>query len=103
MSMHMDRLGELRKVANECIAQSPCQTALSRAHPDMACRAVFLDRDGTINVEKNYVHRVEDFEFVPGAIQALQLLCRANIDIMIVSNQAGVARGLFSEADLAAV
>jgi D-glycero-D-manno-heptose 1,7-bisphosphate phosphatase len=69
----------------------------------MPIRAVFLDRDGTINLEKNYVHRIEDFEFVPGAIEALQLLSRAHIDIMIVSNQAGIAKGFFSEADLTAL
>jgi D-glycero-D-manno-heptose 1,7-bisphosphate phosphatase len=66
-------------------------------------RAVFLDRDGTINIEKNYVHRIEDFEFIPGAIEALQLLSRASIDIIVVSNQAGIAKGLFSETDLATI
>jgi D-glycero-D-manno-heptose 1,7-bisphosphate phosphatase len=70
---------------------------------NVAIRAVFLDRDGTINVEKKYLHRIEDFEFVPGAIEGLQLLCRADIDIVVVSNQAGIGRGLFSEADLAAI
>jgi D-glycero-D-manno-heptose 1,7-bisphosphate phosphatase len=69
----------------------------------VAIRAVFLDRDGTINVERNYVHRIEDFEFVPGAIEGLQLLARASIDIIVVSNQAGIAKGIFSEADLAAI
>ena len=66
-------------------------------------RAVFLDRDGTINVEKSYVHRIEDFEFIPGAIEALQLLARANINIIVVSNQAGIGKGLFSETDLATI
>jgi D-glycero-D-manno-heptose 1,7-bisphosphate phosphatase len=69
----------------------------------VAIRAVFLDRDGTINVEKEYVHRIEQFEFVPGAIAGLALLSRANIDIIVVSNQAGIAKGIFSESDLAAV
>jgi D-glycero-D-manno-heptose 1,7-bisphosphate phosphatase len=69
----------------------------------VAIRAVFLDRDGTINVEKEYVYRVEEFEFVPGAIEGLQLLFRANIDIIVVTNQAGIAKGIFSESDLAAV
>jgi D-glycero-D-manno-heptose 1,7-bisphosphate phosphatase len=66
-------------------------------------RAVFLDRDGTINVDNEYVRRVEDFEFVPGAIEGLQLLAAAHIDIVVVSNQAGIAKGIFSETDLAAV
>jgi D-glycero-D-manno-heptose 1,7-bisphosphate phosphatase len=71
--------------------------------PMSKIRAVFLDRDGTINVEKEYVHRIEDFEFVPGTVEALQLLVRADIDIIIVTNQAGIAKGIFSETDLAAV
>ncbi len=69
----------------------------------MAIRAVFLDRDGTINVERNYVHRIEDFEFLPGAVAAMARLASAGIDIIVVSNQSGIARGLHSEADLAAV
>jgi D-glycero-D-manno-heptose 1,7-bisphosphate phosphatase len=68
-----------------------------------AVRLVFLDRDGTINVDKGYVHRVEDFEFLPGAVEALALLCRAGIDLIVVTNQSGIARGLYTEADLAAV
>ena len=69
----------------------------------MPIRALFLDRDGTINVERNYVHRVQDFQFIPGAIEALQLASRANIDLIVVSNQAGIAKGIFSEADLATI
>jgi D-glycero-D-manno-heptose 1,7-bisphosphate phosphatase len=60
--------------------------------------ALFLDRDGVINVEKNYVHRVEDFEFLDGIFD----LCRAAIErkmpIVVVTNQAGIGRGYYSEA-----
>lgn len=65
----------------------------------MLKKAVFIDRDGTINVEKGYVHKVEDFELIPGAEEALQLLTKAGIKIYIVTNQAGIAKGLFTEAD----
>ncbi len=65
----------------------------------MTKKAVFIDRDGTINVEKGYVHKVEDFELIPGAEEALQLLTKAGIKIYIVTNQAGIAKGLFTEAD----
>jgi D-glycero-D-manno-heptose 1,7-bisphosphate phosphatase len=75
----------------------------AQAGHELAIRAVFLDRDGTINVDKEHVYRIEDFEFVPGAIEGLQLLYRAKIDIIVVTNQAGIARGMFSEMDLAAV
>lgn len=60
-------------------------------------RAVFLDRDGTINVEKHYLHKVEDFEFIPGASEAIKRLKEAGFVVVVVSNQAGVARGFFDE------
>ena len=62
-------------------------------------RAVFLDRDGTINVEKNYLHRIEDFEFLPGAVEALKLLQMAGYILIIITNQSGIARGYYSEDD----
>jgi D-glycero-D-manno-heptose 1,7-bisphosphate phosphatase len=61
-------------------------------------RAVFLDRDGTINAEKEYLHRTEDFEFIPGAPQAIKLLNDAGFCIVVVTNQSGVARGYYDEA-----
>lgn len=61
--------------------------------------AVFLDRDGTINVEKNYLYRVEDFVFLPKAINALRLLQEANFKLIIVTNQSGIGRGFYTEED----
>ncbi len=58
-------------------------------------RAVFLDRDGTINIEKNYVHKIEDYEFIPGAEEAISKLNAAKFKTIVVSNQSGVARGYF--------
>lgn len=58
--------------------------------------AVFLDRDGTINVEKNYLHRIEDFQFIEGAPEAIKELNRAGYLVLVVTNQSGVARGYFS-------
>lgn len=63
-------------------------------------KAVFLDRDGTINVEKNYVHEKEDFEFIPGSIEAIGLLNSAGYKVFVITNQAGVARGYFHEKDV---
>ena len=60
-------------------------------------RAVFLDRDGTINIEKEYLHKVEDFEFIPRAPEAIKLLKDAGFLVVVVSNQSGVARGYFDE------
>lgn len=59
-------------------------------------KAVFIDRDGTINQEKEYVSRIEDFEFIPGSLEALKLLTQHQIKLYIVTNQAGIAKGYFT-------
>lgn len=64
-------------------------------------RALFLDRDGTINVDKHYVYRREDFEWVPGIVELCRAADAAGYDIVIVTNQSGIERGYFSEADYA--
>lgn len=63
-------------------------------------KAVFLDRDGTINVEKNYLYKISDFEFIPGAVEAIKLLKDRMYKVIIVSNQAGIARGYYTERDV---
>jgi len=63
-------------------------------------RAVFLDRDGTINVEKNYLWRIEDFAFIPGVPEAIGRLNRAGFLVVVVTNQAGIARGYFRPGDV---
>ncbi|PLY08281.1 MAG: D-glycero-beta-D-manno-heptose-1,7-bisphosphate 7-phosphatase [Desulfuromonas sp.] len=62
--------------------------------------AVFLDRDGTINVEKDYLYKVEDFEFIPGAPEAIKRLKDAGYLVVVVTNQSGVARGYYTLADV---
>ncbi|MCA9015154.1 MAG: D-glycero-beta-D-manno-heptose 1,7-bisphosphate 7-phosphatase [Planctomycetaceae bacterium] len=61
-------------------------------------KSLFLDRDGVINQEKHYLYRIEDFEFVDGIFA----LCRAALDhgycLIVVTNQAGIARGYYTEA-----
>lgn len=59
-------------------------------------KAVFLDRDGVINAEKGYVHRIEEFEILPGVPQAIGLLKDAGFLVIVVTNQSGVARGYYS-------
>jgi D-glycero-D-manno-heptose 1,7-bisphosphate phosphatase len=63
-------------------------------------RAVFLDRDGTINIEKEYLYRANDLEFISGAPEAVQLLNQAGIMVVVVTNQSGVARGYYTEDDV---
>ena len=66
-------------------------------------RAVFLDRDGVINVDHGYVSSWDQFEFLPGVPEALWQLQSAGYVLVVVSNQSGIGRGLYSEADLAAL
>jgi len=63
-------------------------------------RAVFIDRDGTINEEKEYLYRSEDFAFITGADQAIRLLNESGFLVIIVTNQSGVARGYYTEEDV---
>ncbi len=63
-------------------------------------RAVFLDRDGTINIEKEYLYQAAEFEFIPGAPEAISLLNQAGITVVVVTNQSGVARGYYTEEDV---
>jgi histidinol-phosphate phosphatase family protein len=61
---------------------------------------VFLDRDGTINADTHFPYRTEDLEFVPGAVEGLKQLAKLPLDIIVVSNQAGIALGLFTRAQM---
>jgi D-glycero-D-manno-heptose 1,7-bisphosphate phosphatase len=70
-----------------------------RRTADRLTPAAFIDRDGVINRELEYVHRVEDFHVLPGVVQALTLFQAAGFDLVVVTNQAGIAHGLYSEAD----
>jgi histidinol-phosphate phosphatase family protein len=64
----------------------------------MGQAAVFLDRDGTINVDKGYVHKIEDWEWLPGAVEAIRSINRLAVPVIVVTNQAGIARGYYDEA-----
>lgn len=63
----------------------------------MGIPAVFLDRDGTINVDTGYVHEVDDFQFIENAIEAMQAIKQMGYALIIVTNQAGIARGMYTE------
>ncbi|PRD69394.1 D-glycero-beta-D-manno-heptose-1,7-bisphosphate 7-phosphatase [Malikia spinosa] len=66
-------------------------------------KAAFLDRDGVINRDRAYVSRWEDFEFVPGAVDAMRRLKKAGYALVVVTNQSGIARGYYSEAQYQAL
>ncbi|MDO4938147.1 MAG: HAD-IIIA family hydrolase, partial [Sutterellaceae bacterium] len=66
-------------------------------------RAAFLDRDGVINIDHAYVYRWEEFEFVEGVFEAAKKLVDAGFVLVIVTNQSGIGRGYYTEADFHAL
>ena len=66
----------------------------------MATRpAVFLDRDGVINKENGYVHTIDKFHFIDGVFEACREMSKAGYRLVIITNQAGIARGYYTEED----
>ncbi|MDR0806170.1 MAG: D-glycero-beta-D-manno-heptose 1,7-bisphosphate 7-phosphatase [Enterobacteriaceae bacterium] len=59
--------------------------------------AIFLDRDGTLNVDHGYVHEIDQFQFIDGAIEACIELKQMGFALVLVTNQSGIARGKFTE------
>jgi len=59
--------------------------------------AVFLDRDGTLNPDIGYMHRIADFRWFPGAVNAIRQLNDGGYYVFVVTNQSGVARGMYDE------
>lgn len=58
-------------------------------------KAVFLDRDGTLNADLDFVHKKEDWQWLPGVVDGLARLRAAGLVLVVVSNQSGIARGMF--------
>ena len=62
-------------------------------------KALFLDRDGVINIEKDYLYKIEDFEFIDGIFDLCKYYAKQDYLIFVVTNQSGIARGYYSEND----
>lgn len=63
----------------------------------MSIPAIFLDRDGTLNIDHGYVYEIEKFEFIEGVIEACEKLNKMGYALFIVTNQSGIARGYYTE------
>src|SRR2546423_9163534 len=75
--------------------QTPTDSVSSGCKPRPA---LFLDRDGVINIDHGYVHRVDEFEFLPGIFDLVRYAVRElDWPVVVVTNQAGIGRGLFDE------
>lgn len=68
-------------------------------HDKSKKKALFLDRDGTINIDKKYLFRIEDFDFQPGIFDLLSNFSDQDYLIFIITNQSGIARGYYTEND----
>lgn len=85
------------------VLERACERALARHRGGAARPAVFLDRDGTLVRETGYLSDPEALELLPGVGRALRNLVEAGIPLVVVSNQSGVGRGMFTSADVHAV
>ena len=68
------------------------------------CRpAVFFDRDGVLNIDHGYTYRQQDFEWMPGAQDAIKYFNDHNYLVFVITNQSGIARGYYTEEDMHAL
>jgi len=65
----------------------------------MSIKTIFLDRDGVVNKEINYLHKIDDCEFIDGIFDACLYFQKLGYKIIIISNQSGIARGYYTESD----
>jgi len=63
-------------------------------------KALFLDRDGTINVDIGHLHRIEDFKFVEGVPELIKKYNDKNYKVIVITNQAGIAKKYYTEGDM---
>lgn len=83
------------RVRRGCPSEArPAKPASGQPQP-----VAFLDRDGVVNADKGYVHLIDQFEWMPGAIEAVKFLNGAGYAVAVVTNQSGIGRGLYGEEE----
>lgn len=88
----------------EGISTTDIINKILKVHSKPTVKAVFLDRDGTINLNKDgYIHKIKDFEFTPGALSALKKISKTDYKIIILTNQSGIGRSYYRENDMRAL
>lgn len=80
-----------------CIAQTHVPAYILDMHKQ---RAIFLDRDGVINVDGGYTHRIEDFQLIDGAAAAIRRANEAGYIVLVVTNQGGIGLGYYDHEDV---
>ena len=65
----------------------------------MPLKTIFLDRDGVINKEVNYLHEIDSFEFIDGIFEACKYFLNVGYEIIIITNQSGISRGYYNQDD----
>ncbi|ACG79755.1 histidinol-phosphate phosphatase [Phenylobacterium zucineum HLK1] len=84
--------------------RSAITPAVPASSPDPIQRpALFLDRDGVLNEDRGYVHRWDDFDWIPGARETIAAFNRAGWIVVVVTNQSGIGRGYYTEEDMHAL
>ena len=101
-----DRRNEVRHIGNMRPVEGSSldeQAAFDPSRPFRGKGAAFLDRDGVINDQTAFVNKPDDFRLLPGAAAAIRRLNEAQISVVVVTNQGGIALGYLTEADLTAI
>ena len=75
------------------------ETVFSRNARSFMSRALFLDRDGVINEDHGYVFQIKDFVFISGIFELIKKAYQLEMKIFVITNQAGIGRGLYTEED----
>lgn len=66
----------------------------------MAHKAVFFDRDGVLNIDKAYLYKIDELEWIEGALEAITYLTQSGYLVFVVTNQSGIARGYYTVAEM---